>query len=280
MALLLSGAGCDLPSRPDKAAPSSGAKGPVTVTWADGSKLRVDGTQAQATFSLTKDPDKPPLRLLLAFDDFPVGTKVKVGSEAGIVGASGNWSSLLDVTSVFVGQTLDDVRGKVDLKVPITIELAGAAPVTTDLPKQTVKDAVRAALLRAQGGGWSIGSADTPQGKPRGAAIVSGESGLDFVGAARTLYEVDWVAIAEEPAQPRASKSCNFKDGPVTVDLFDAKTTIVERRSGRKVAEKIVAARSECPKFALIDQAKRSAKRSVDKDDIVVWVQQQLGAAR
>jgi hypothetical protein len=271
-------AGCE-PSRSNKAG-AAGAAAPVTVTWAESGKLSVDGTQAEATFSLTKEADKPPLRLLFSFNDFPVGTKVKVGSEAGIVGASGSFSSLLDVTSVFSEQTLDDIRGKIDLKVPITIELLGRAPVTTDLPKQVTKPSVRAAFGRAKLGGVTLGPTDKGQGKPRGAALISGDSDLELIGTPRTLYEVDWVAIGEEPAQPRASKSCSFKDGPVTVELFDAKTTILERRSGRKVADKIVAARNECPKFALIDQATRSAKRSADKDDIVAWVRQQLDAAR
>jgi hypothetical protein len=272
--------GCDRLSPPDKTSPAPGASGPVTVTWVDPGKLRVEGTQGEATFLLTKDADKPPLRLVFSLSDFPVGTKVKVGSEAGLVGASGSFSSLCDVTSVFVDQTLDDVRGKVDLKVPITIEITGSALVTTELPKQTVKDGVRAALLRARDGGFTLGPTDKAQGKPRGAALLSGSSDVEFIGTAKTLLEVDWVAVGEEPERPRASKSCNFKEGPITVELFDAKTTIVERRSGRKVAEKVILARNECPKFALIDMTNRSAKRSADKDDLVAWVRRELGAAR
>jgi hypothetical protein len=276
----LAGIGCDGLSRPDKASASPSASGPVTVTWLDPGKLRVEGTQAEATFLLTKDADKPPLRLIFSLADFPVGTKVKVGSEAGLVGASGSFSSLYDVTSVFVDQTLDDVRGKVDLKVPISIEIAGSAPVATELPRQTVKDCVRAALLRARAGGFTLGPTDKAQGKPRGAALLSGASDIEFIGTAKTLLEVDWVAVGEEPERPRASKSCNFKEGPITVELFDAKTTILERRSGKKVAEKLIPARNECPTFALIDMTNRSAKRSADKDDLAAWVRRELAAAR
>jgi hypothetical protein len=254
--------------------------GPVAVTWDQPYKLTAQGVKGEATFFVTKDTDKPPLRLQSSFHEFPAGTKVKIGREQGVVGDSGFFSTLVDIKPAVVKQSLLDLKGPVDLDLDLSIEVPGAQPATTKLQKQDVKDGVRFALLKARDGGVTFASSgDQAAAKPRGVAVLSGYSDLEFLGNAQTLLEVDWVAIAEDQKEPRATKQCKFREGPSTLKLFDSTAVIVERRSGKVVAEQTLKASDECPMFALVDKTDNSTKNSVAQKDVVAWARAELGKA-
>lgn len=282
--LLLGLAACDRLKALDRSesggAQSPFAKGPLELDWSENYKLVVRGSEAHATFFLTRESDQPPLRLQASFSDFPEGTKVKVGERQQTLGDSGFWSTMIDVKPFIVKHTLDDLKATVELGQEVSIEVPGSPRATTRLPKQDVKAGLRLALVKARDGGVSFGPADTPQAKPRGAAVLSSYSDLDFVGSARTLEEIDWVAIAEDAKQPRAVKTCQFKQGPSQLELIDANVVVVERRTGKKLTEKVLRASDECPMFAFVDKQDNSAKSTVLAKDVTAWVRQELERAQ
>ena len=255
------------------------AKRPLVIEWAESYKLVVQGSKAEAAFFMTRDSDKPPLRLEASFSQFPKGTKVKVGSEQQTLGDSGYWSTLLDVKPAIVKLTLEDLKAPVELGQDVSIEAPGSPVATTKLPKQNVKDGLRAALAKARDGGMTFGASDVAAGKPRGVAVLSAYSDLDFVGAAKTLEEVDWVALAEDAKQPRAVKTCEFKQGASQVKLIDANVLVVERRTGKKITEKVLPASDECPRFAFVDKKENSAKNTVGSKEVTTWVREELERA-
>ncbi|HVJ21104.1 MAG TPA: hypothetical protein VM686_37090 [Polyangiaceae bacterium] len=275
--ILEEGSKSEAPGAADKpAAPV----GPVSITWEQPYKLVAQGVKGEATFFVTRDTDKPPLRLQSAFHEFPTGTKVKIGSEQGVVSQSGFFSTLVDIKPAVVKQSLADLKGPVDLDLELSIEVPGAQPITSKLQKQDVKDGVRFALLKARDGGVTFASSgDEAAAKPRGVAVLSGYSDLEFLGSAQTLLEVDWVAIAEDQKEPRTTKQCQFKEGPSTLKLFDSSAVIVERRSGKVVAEQTLKASDECPMFALVDKTDNSTKNSVAQKDVVAWARAELAKA-
>ena len=252
--------------------------GPISFNWEHPYKLNVTGTQAEASFFATKDADKPPLKLQAYFNKFPKGSKVKIGSESNTIDDS--WSTLVDIKSAILKQPLSDLKGPIDLDLDLSIEVPGAPAVTAKLPKQDVKESLRAALMKARDGGLSFGAGDEAAAKPRGAAVVSGYSDLDFVGAAKNVNEIDWVVIAENDKEPRATKTCQFKEGPVSLQLFDAKAVVVERRTGKQVAQKVIKASDQCPMFAYVDKTTNSTKNTVDQKDVVDFGRTELSKAK
>jgi hypothetical protein len=256
------------------------ATGPISLNWEQPYKLTVQGTKAEGTFFPTKEPDKPPLRLQASFHGFPKGTKLKIGPDETTVGDGGYWSTLIDIKPAVLKHSLDDLKGPIDLDLELRVEVPGAPVAMTKLQKQDVKEGLRAALARARDGGVTFGAGDEAGRKARGAAVLSGYSDLDFIGAAKALHEVDWVVIAEDQKEPRATKTCPFKQGPATLKLFDASATVIERRTGKTLAERVLKAGSECPMFAFISKEDNSAKNNVQRKDVVAYARAELAKAK
>lgn len=248
----------------------------VSLNWEQNYKLTAQGVKGEATFFPTKDTDKPPLKLQAAFSQFPQGTKVKIGDEESTLGDSGYFSTLLDIKPAVLKTSLDDLKGPIDLGFELTIAVPGAQPVSTKLKKQDVKEGVRFALLKARDGGVSFGPGDSASPKPRGVAVVSGYSDLEFLGHASSVLELDWVAIAENKEQPRATKTCSYKEGPSTLKIMDADVTIYDRRTAAKLAQTVLEAKSDCPMFAFIDKSDNSSKNTVDQNQVVAWVRSEF----
>ena len=250
------------------------------LTWEQAYKLDATGTAANATFFATKDPDKPPLKLSATFMSFANGTKVTIGTETGTVGDSGFWSALIEIKPAVLKQSLDDLKGPIDLGLTVTIQSPGTTEVTTPLPKQDVKESLRFALLKARDGGVTFGADDVAASKPRGVAVISGYSDLEFVGSGKNVPELDWVVIADDQPAPRLTKTCNFKEGASALKVFDANAVALDRRTGAKISEHVIKASDECPMFVLVNKDDNSAKSSVDQKDVVAWARATLTKAK
>lgn len=278
-----SGVGCKgLPGRSDgssnSGAPPTGA--PLSLTWEQAYKLDVAGSKASATFFATKETDKPPLKLNATFMNFAKGTKVTIGTEIGTVGDGGFFATLVDIKPAVLKQSLDDLKGPVDLALTVTLEAPGSPAVTTPLPKQDVRESLRFAFLKARDGGLSFGEGDVAAAKPRAVAVVSGYSDLEFIGAGKSVKEVDWVVIAEDQPSPRLSKPCAFKEGSSTLKIFDANAVALDRRTGAKIAEQVIKASDECPMFVMVNKDDNSAKASVEQKDVLAFARSALSKAK
>ena len=258
-------------------APAVGA--PLALSWEQPYKLDAAGSTANATFFATKEADKPPLKLNATFMNFAKGTKVTVGTETGTLGEGGFFATLVDIKPAVLKQSLDDLKAPIDLGLTVTIQAPGAAAVTTPLPKQDVKESLRFALLKARDG-LSFGDGDVAAAKPRSVAVISGYSDLEFVGSGKNLKEVDWVVIAEDQPAPRLTKTCNFKEGPSTLKVFDANAVALDRRSGAKLAEQVIKASDECPMFVMVSKEDNSAKATINQKDVVSFARAALGKAK
>jgi hypothetical protein len=258
-------------------APAVGA--PLALNWEQPYKLDATGSTANATFFATKEADKPPLKLNATFMNFAKGTKVTVGTETGTLGDGGFFSTLVDIKPAILKQSLDDLKGPIDLGLTVTIQAPGAAAVTTPMPKEDVKDSLRFALLKARDG-LSFGDGDAAAAKPRAVAVISGYSDLEFIGGGKNLKEVDWVVIADDQPAPRLTKTCNFKEGPSALKVFDATAVALDRRTGAKLAEQVIKASDECPMFVMVSKEDNSAKATIDQKDVVAFARSALQKAK
>lgn len=262
--------------RAGKQAGSSSASGPVTLTWEQKYQLKAVGTKGEATFFVTRDTDKPPLQLQASFHDFPPGTKISFAGEQNVMSDSKYWSTMVEIKPAIIKQSIEALRGPIELDLSLSIEVPGSPAASTKLPKQDVKEGLRLDFLKARDGGTTFGTDDAPAPRPRGVAVVSGYSDLEFIGAAKRLTDVDWVAIAENQKNPRTKKTCSFKEGPATLKIIDADVLLIDRRSGQKITSGVLKASDECPSFAFIDKADNSAKSTINKSDAVTWARTQL----
>ena len=256
------------------ATPANGA--PLSLSWEQPYKLVATGTTGEATFFGTKDAAKPPLRLEGSFHGFPKGTKIKFGTDEGTLGDSSYWSTLVDIKGALLKQSLDDLKGPIDVELEVSITPPGAPTATIKLQRQDLKDSLRFALLKARDGGVSFSADDEASGKPRGAAVLASYSDLDFVGAAKVLKELDWIVVAEDQPQPRTSKSCAFKQGATTLKVFDANVTAYNRRTGEKLSSGVIKASEECPMFAMVNKQDNTTKNTVATKDVVAWARDAL----
>lgn len=251
---------------------------PLSLAWEQPYKLVASGTKAEATFFATRDANEPALRLKAAFHGFPQGTRVKIGGEEGTLGEGSFWSTLVDIKPVVLKQSLEDLKGPIDLALDVSITPPGGPAATTKLQKQNVKESLRFALLKARDGGVSFGADDVADGKPRGAAVLAGYSDLDFVGGAKVIQELDWVVVAENQAAPRTTKTCTFKEGPTTLKIIDANVVAYDRRTGEKMSDGVIQASSECPMIAFVDKQDKSTKNTVAPKDVVAWARTALAS--
>ncbi|HEX2875636.1 MAG TPA: hypothetical protein VHP33_30500 [Polyangiaceae bacterium] len=256
------------------ATPADGA--PLSLNWEQPYKLVATGTKGEATFFATKDAAKPPLKLEGSFHGFPKGTKVKFGTDEGTLGDGSYWSTLVDIKGALLKQSLDDLKGPIDVDLEVSITPPGAPTATVKLQRQNLKDSLRFALLKARDGGVSFGADDEANGKPRGAAVLASYSDLDFVGSAKVLKELDWIVVAEDQPQPRISKSCAFKQGATTLKVFDANVTAYNRRTGEKLSSGVIKASDECPMFAMVNKQDNTTKNTVATKDVVAWARDAL----
>lgn len=267
-------AGSSSSSSESGATPANGA--PLSLSWEQPYKLVATGTKGEATFFATKDAAKPPLRLEGSFHGFPKGTKIKFGTDEGTLGDGSYWSTLVDIKGALLKQSLDDLKGPIDVDLEVSITPPGAPTATVKLQRQDLKDSLRFALLKARDGGVLFGADDEASGKPRGAAVLAGYSDLDFVGSAKILKELDWIVVAEDQPQPRISKSCAFKQGATTLKVFDANATAYNRRTGEKLSSAVIKASDECPVFAMVNKQDNTTKNTVASKDVVAWARDTL----
>jgi hypothetical protein len=251
---------------------------PLNLSWEQPYKLVATGAKGEATFFATKEANKPTLKLQGSFHGFPKGTKVKFGGDEGTLGDGSYWSTLVDIKPAVLKQTLEDLKGPIDVELEVSITPPGAPAATTKLQKQNVAESLRFALLKARDGGVSFDADDVASGKPRGAAVISGYSDLDFVGAAKVVKELDWIVVAEDQTAPRETKSCTFKEGKSTLKVFDANVVAYDRRTGAKTGQQVLKASSECPSFAFISKKDNSTKSSVAAKDVVAWARTALAS--
>ena len=241
--------------------------------WEQPYKMKIAGTEADGVFCGTKEASKPVLKLEGSFNNFPPGTKIKVGEEDHTY--SGFFTVQLDLKPAIRKSTLDELRGRVELDVPIQID-AGGLTVATKLPKQDIKESLRFALARARDGGLRFGPDDVPAAKVRSIAVVAGYSDLDFVGSGTAVTDVDQVAIAEDQPQPRKSKVCNFSKGAATLKIHDSTVTLIDRRTGEKLRSTVLKGSEDCPMFAMVSKDDNSAKATVPARDVTAWARREL----
>jgi hypothetical protein len=199
----------------------------------------------------------------LKLEKLPDGTKVKVGD---IVGESKNdrVSVKFDMGDAIAKAAPGDAMKydkTIDPERSVELEFPDGAKVTEKLPGITTKYMIESELKKQLANGTPVlfgKEADAPQ-TTHTVLNLAGSLGMDNVmGPAKTMAEVDRVAVEEQlPKRPGNKKCKGYKatgeTGPGReADLFlvDWEVKLVERRTGKVIETKKFDAPTRCPMFA------------------------------
>jgi hypothetical protein len=102
---------------------------------------------------------------------------------------------------------------------------------------------------------------------------VKSVAGLEIVGKAEKVWDLDWIAVIEKIETARTKKCGGYEKvkGDIEVIQVDSAVKIYDRRSGKVLHEKTFRPKNECPSFAMVSGDKK-AKAYVLPSDIQPWV--------
>jgi hypothetical protein len=258
---------------------AAGDATPPGYTWKD-YKLTLEGSKANASFFMSaasKSSDEAPLRVKGYFNDFPGGTKVKLGAEAGTTSDTGHLALQLDVKDKIGKLEVDKLQKEVDVDVPLAIELPGKKPLDLKVPTLHVKRSLASGLAQVVDRPVAFAGEPASPGKPDAAAVVDHFGDMRVLGSASLVWDIDWVAVEETLEKDAPSKVCKGyeKVKEISLKLLDSQVKLYDRRTAKLLKEQRFKASDRCPSVAFVQEG--SSKSYASKTDIDKWVRAQLG---
>lgn len=189
---------------------------------------------------------------------------------------SARWEAAVPAGPLLAEAPLADLLRAAPIYPNITFELQlpHYQPVTVRLPPQPL----RLDWRRVEKGPWRMPSESTDAPAAMDAIVfVDGGNTPVLIGIGERVADVDWIALTERPTEPARTVHCSgyTKVGAFELDVMDQKVRIYDRRSGKKLIEKIFLASDTCPRLAVIGEG--GQQTWVDEKEIEGWLQKCLG---
>lgn len=194
-------------------------------------------------------------RAEVTFSGFPKGTKVMVGEKAATL------EDFQHTVTVDIGAAYGDLDAKMAFereivvrpKQKLTITFSNGVTFEDSLPRVPQPDTNKV-LAGATEHSVQLGDEGEKRGGLRSVAFLDTSRG-EVVGPAKTLREVDWVAVRQNQAA-RPGKSCSYQRTDLQavayrLDMVDQTVTVHDRHTGQRVHQKTFKAREQCPTIAV-----------------------------
>jgi hypothetical protein len=234
---------------------------------------RYDGRQPRLTAKLRKGPPEDPLRLHLAWFDFPASSTVGFGEHRVQTSSSGTG----EITATLPDQaSLRIDAGKVRVsKLPLEITLHGHQPATTQLPPLWI-DGVLTEMYRRVADGPIRFPGEQADPHVDTAVMVGVGFSSEYHGKGKTLGELDWVVFAIDEPTGKVRKCSGYlgKHSTIEVTYFEKRVVVHDRRTGEVVAKATIAPASGCPASVLERDGKASEAPPFEAPK--KWVRAQL----
>jgi hypothetical protein len=198
--------------------------------------------------------------LQVSVSDFPPGTLIEVGPQSARV-SDGGWAMItLDMKPRLPGLRLDALEAPFEDKLALTIQPPGAESFALPLPPLKLSSYTLEDLLAAvENGPVLFGDEPAPprDGPPRSLYWVRAPTGRARFGSARTIGELNAVAIAHRRPEVLARKTCGGykRDGKPLPDVEmlvkETEVTVYDRRTGATIARRMFRGKDECPMFLI-----------------------------
>jgi hypothetical protein len=245
--LLLVGSACSPQPTPSLAfAPCSGIEVAIGIKGVPRMCALIPGTGEYSTFAIAIDGTE----LVLGLHNVPDGTTLSVGSATG-TSADGELLLRLPIADKLAGLSRSQLVGSepVDLDATFKLTLARRAESAAKLPRFTLgsamHDSAREVLIEKKLG---LGAK-----APTTPSIFLAARGLPapVVGPAKTLADIDWVAVMEDKAA-LDTETCVYLDSRRSPKSFRKRVavktvTIHDRRTGLVIDRKDFVAPGDCP---------------------------------
>jgi hypothetical protein len=238
--------------------------------------VTVSGIDAKGQISCFGDLDCE-----LRLEKLPADTKVKIGSNektAGTTPVSVNFDMAAVIAKASPSDALKYDK-QVDPEQSVELTFPDGVKVTEKLPPVTTKYLIESELKKKLPNGTPVlfgKEVDAPQTTHTILNLAGALSLDDVMGPAKTMVEIDWVAVETKlPKRPAGKKCKGYKStgdtGPGReADLFyeDWEVKIVERRTGKVVETKKFEASARCPYVA----SGNEATTYPDSRTITMWL--------
>jgi hypothetical protein len=233
--------------------------------------------KAKGRFSVSEK-----LSLRLALSPVPKGTKVTSGAFEDTARSDGT-QVLVDVdVSEALGKVKPDEAFNYKTKwksgVKFVVALVGHEAVEIEAPAVAPNYGLKRALEGVKD--RPVTFVNEPADAPKEHSVVYiGTLTPKVFGPAKTVSEIDWVALHEDLPARRGKMCPGYKDdkggSPRTlpVEMQDREVVIFERKTAKEVARKKFEAPEKCPMFAFGD----TAKSYPNERQIESWLRSQRG---
>lgn len=198
----------------------------------------------------------------VSFSDLPANAKVTVGGKSASANSSGYVAQKVDVTerlAALAPKDAFDSSYAFDPQTKAEVEFSPTAKVMLDLPARPAAFGLSDLFKKA---------ADTPvpfvTSQPAGShTVVLTSIPAEVLGPAKTLKEVDWVAVSEN-LPPRKGKTCSgykkdkgdTRTSSYQLEMVDQRLSVYEVATSKLVEAKDFKASETCPMMTFNGAAK------------------------
>lgn len=271
--LVAAAAGCPSDEKPS---PPRAAGGAEAAVWSeDNGSLALPGRAKGFLRLRTEGPS-----WALEVEQFPPGTRIRLAGSEGVVTDRG-WLKLRVPAMASLGKVpvaaLAERDVGIDPQLELQVEVPGQPPFATRWrPVRGMRSLAEAVTRELEAGrpvelgGPGAPAADPSVWWPRKRTHL-------VLGPARTLAEVDWIAVVrDEPAgDPQVCPGSVGGDGKkpdLKVQVVDLNVTLYDRRSARVVDRKLVKAVLECPAQIPAGDEGGAIRQAAPDSDAIAWI--------
>lgn len=232
---------------------------------------------SKVNFHISGISTKGPLNISISTRKLPVGTIFQIGKNEFKVEKSSFQMFYYDIKDVISKIELDSVYNKYsykmkpwDFNVTMKVTLPGHKPVDLKIPAIDPSSGINKYFNEIVDGKIEFQNEGKDAAKKDSMITVFKFSAPVVTGKGKLLEDVDVIAVVADE-DSKVVKKCKFTKETVNVTMKDAKITVYERRTGKKLGEEVVKNSGKCPMFVSYDKKKMEGSKSVDRKDIEKW---------
>lgn len=218
---------------------------------------------------------------------FPPGTTISVGTATATVDEEGDAMVETKVVALF-GSLPTESLGQPDATIDgsvFTVTPPGAGAIEVKIPPQSAYG-VKDTLLTVASGPLLFSGETSTEGPVRNAVWFHGIERRLIGAPAPTLADLDAVVIVVRPDSDKTKVCTGYTDDAgkpqpdVTMRLKDTVVKIIERRTGRVVAETSFPPSEECPTWLTAKEGAAEVRDSYEPSDaMLAWITDQIAAS-
>lgn len=280
-AFLIMGVGCksndkSAATEPTPSASATTTQQALTVKWV-GKRFSVEGERARGNFVVPSRPeDSQGLSVRSYLYDFPAGSKATFGGKTATVQEGKPLVQNANFADKVATLDLTDVqRKRVDLDIPLVIDVPGRGELKLETPPLRIAHAVAHELSTIEKEPVKFEGEKADSGEPDTVAIIrvrSRSRRMRVLGDGKTVADIDWIAIERTHGEPRKHECPRPGKKPRILKLTDLELAVFERLTGKAIEKQVFPAKPRCQPVPRGEQGPKTQRDEMDE-----WLIAKLG---